>query len=115
MGVYKFWSGLDHPDRAAKYATWFGWLPTSPQMAQSPDYAAFLHQNPQYKTFVDLAASPNIVTTPPVSYQLFLLDRISTVDDLAARGALTPTQALVKLESDTAREQGRRKELGYDQ
>ena len=111
----KFWSGLDHPDRAAKYATWFGWLPTSPQMAQSPDYAAFLHQNPQYKTFVDLAASPNIVTTPPVSYQLFLLDRISTVDDLAARGALTPTQALVKLESDTAREQGRRKELGYDQ
>ncbi len=111
----KFWSGLDHPAKAAKYATWFGWLPTSPQMAQSPDYAAFLGKYPQYKTFVDLAASPNIVTTPPVSYQLFLLDRISAVDDLAARGALTPTQALMKLESDTARERARRKELGYDQ
>jgi len=45
---------------------------------------------------------------------LFLLDRISAVDDLAARGALTPTQALMKLESDTARERARRKELGYD-
>jgi len=45
---------------------------------------------------------------------LFLLDRISAVDDLAARGVLTPTQALMKLESDTARERARRKELGYD-
>ncbi|MGI4789723.1 MAG: ABC transporter substrate-binding protein [Janthinobacterium lividum] len=111
----KFWFGLDHPEQAAKYNVSFGWLPSSPRMAQSHDYQAFLHKYPQYQTFVDLAASPNIVTTPPVPYQLFLLDKISAVDDLASRGALTPAQALAKLQSDTARERARRKELGYDQ
>ena len=111
----KFWSGLDHPEQAAKYNVSFGWLPSSARMAQSPDYQAFLHQYPQYKTFVDLAASPNIVTTPPVPYQLFLMDRISAVDDLAERGSLTPAQALAKLKADTDQERARRKELGYDQ
>ena len=111
----KFWSGLDHPEQAAKYNVSFGWLPSSARMAQSPDYQAFLHQYPQYKTFVDLAASPNIITTPPVPYQLFLMDRISAVDDLASRGTLTPAQALEKLKSDTDKELQRRKELGYDQ
>lgn len=111
----KFWSGLDHPEQAAKYNVSFSWLPTSPAMAQSPDYVAFLKQYPQYKTFVALAASPNIETTPPVPYQLFLMDRISAVDDLAARGTLTPVQALEKLKSDTNKELQRRKELNYDQ
>ena len=111
----KFWAGLDHPEQAARYNTWFGWLPSSPRMARSPDYRAFLRRYPQYRTFVRLAASPNIVTTPPVPYQLFLLDRISAMDDLAARGALSPAQALGGLERDTVRERARRKELGYDQ
>ena len=71
----KFWAGLDHPEAAAKYNTSFGWLPSSPQMAQSPDYQAYLHKYPKYQTFVDLAASPNLVTTPPVAYQLYLMDR----------------------------------------
>ncbi|MBC7804724.1 MAG: ABC transporter substrate-binding protein [Akkermansiaceae bacterium] len=110
----KFWSGLDNPERSAKYNVSFGWLPSSPRMARSPDYQAFLHQYPQYQTFVDLAASPNIVTTPPVPFQLFLLDRISVVDDLAARGALSPAEALAKLEHDTARERSRRRGLGYE-
>jgi multiple sugar transport system substrate-binding protein len=111
----KFWSGLDHPERAAKYNAAFGWLPTSPRMAAAPDYQAFLKHYPQYKTFVRLAASPNLVTTPPVPYQLFLMDRITSTDDLASRGALSPGQALGALERETAREQARRKELGYDQ
>jgi len=111
----KFWAGLEHPEAAAKYNTWFGWLPSSPRMAQSADYQAFLRRYPKYQTFVALAASPNLVTTPPVPYQLYLMDRISTVDDLATRGALSPNQALTKLERDVARERARRKELGYDQ
>lgn len=111
----KFWSGLDNPQKAAKYTTLFSWVPTSPAMAASPDYQAYLQKYPQFKTFVKLAASPNIETTPPVAYQLFLLDRISAIDDLASRGELTPAQALGKLETDTARERARRKGLGYDQ
>ncbi|MCW3058994.1 MAG: family 1 extracellular solute-binding protein [Capsulimonas sp.] len=111
----KFWSGLDNPGAAAKYATGFSWLPSSPQMAKSPDYQAYLRENPKFQTFVDLAASPNIITTPPVPYQLYLMDRIGSVDDLAERGSLTPVQALTKLETDTARERARRTGLGYDQ
>ena len=111
----KFWSGLDHPERAAEFQTWFGWLPTSPQMAASPTYQAYLKRFPQYRTFVDLAASDNIETIPPVPYQLFLMDHITTTDDLAGRGTLTPDQALRRLEHDVHAEQTQRKELGYDE
>lgn len=110
----KFWSGLDNPERSAKYNVSFGWLPSSPRMARSRDYQAFLRKYPPYRTFVTLAASPNLVTTPPVPYQLFLLDRISAADDLAARGALSTEQALIKLEQDTERERTRRRRLGYE-
>ncbi|HEX5324323.1 MAG TPA: ABC transporter substrate-binding protein [Capsulimonadaceae bacterium] len=111
----KFWSGLDHAEPAAKFQTWFGWLPTSPEIANAPDYQAYLRQYPQYRTFVNLAASENIETVPPVPYQLFLMDQINNADDLAERGAATPQQALSGLTHDTARELGRRKELRYDQ
>jgi multiple sugar transport system substrate-binding protein len=110
----KFWSGLDHPERAAKFQAAFGWLPTSPQMAGSPDYQAYLRKFPQYRTFVSLAASNNIATVPPVPYQLFLMDHVQTADDLAGRGTLTPEEALHKLEGDVAAERALRKELGYD-
>lgn len=111
----KFWTGLDRAEPAAKFQTWFGWLPTSPDIANAPDYQAYLRRYPQYRTFVKLAASDNIVTVPPVPYQLFLMDHISTADDMAERGALTPSKALDQLTRDVARELARRKELGYDQ
>jgi len=111
----KFWSGLDHPEPAAKFQTWFGWLPGCPQIAAAPSYQAYLKRFPQYRTFVDLAASDNIETIPPVPYQLFLMDHITTTDDLAGRGTLTPDQALRRLEHDVHAEQTQRKELGYDE
>ena len=111
----KFWSGLDHPEPAAKFQAKFCWLPTSPQMAQAPDYQAFLKKYPQFRTFVKLAASPNVVNIPPVPYQMFLNDRILVAGDLAERGAKSPEQALKSLEAEAAREQARRKGLGYDQ
>ena len=111
----KFWAGLDHPEQAAKYNVSFGWLPTSPQMAQSPDYQAFLRRYPQYRAFVRLAASPNLVTTPPVPYQTYLMDRITSADEMASRGTLTPEEALSHLEADVAQERARRKELGSDE
>jgi multiple sugar transport system substrate-binding protein len=109
----KFWSGLDHPEPAAKFQAGFCWLPTSPQMAAAPDYQAFLRKYPRFRTFVKLAASPNIVTIPPVPDQMFLNDRIQADSDLAERGAKSPEQALQTLEEDAARERTKRLELGY--
>ncbi|BDI34249.1 sugar ABC transporter substrate-binding protein [Capsulimonas corticalis] len=111
----KFWSGLDDPERAAAFNASFGWLPSSPRMTNSPAYQAYLRRYPQYQTFVRLAASSNLVTTPPVPYQQFLMDRIQSKDELAERGAVTPNEALAQLERETERERRRRRELGYDQ
>jgi multiple sugar transport system substrate-binding protein len=111
----KFWSGLDNPAQAAPFNVSFGWLPASPQMAASPAYQAYLHQFPQYQTFVTLAASPNIVSLPPVPDAVYLQDRIAADDDLAERGTLSPAQTLHLLQSEVARQQRQRRELGYDE
>lgn len=115
MAFIKFWAGMHDPARAAAFNVAFGWLPNSPAMANSPIYQAYLRQYPQYRTFVELAASENIVTTPPVPYQLFLNDQIANVDQMAEEGLATPKQALEKLTRDVDRERAQRRELGYDQ
>jgi multiple sugar transport system substrate-binding protein len=108
----KFWTGLDNPERSAEFFPWYGWMPLFPQSAKAPVYEAWLQTVPQYRTFLRVAESENIVTTPPVPYQLYLMDRVSRADDLAMRGTLTPKQALEQLEADLAQERSRRKELG---
>jgi multiple sugar transport system substrate-binding protein len=109
----KFWTGLDDPEKAAEYFPWYGWMPLFPQSAKAPVYEAWLKTAPQYRTFLRVAESENIVTTPPVPYQLYLMDRITRTDDLAMRGTLTPKQALEHLEEDMEKEHLRRKRLGY--
>ncbi len=111
----KFWEGLDDPAEGAKFKTWFAWLPDSAQMANTPVYQAYLRQYPQYRIFVDLAASKHISTLPPVPYSVFLQDHITSDDDLAERGALSPSSALKLLDSQIRRQQQQRKALGYDQ
>jgi len=111
----KFWRGLDDPVGAAKYKTWFGWLPDSPQMANAPIYQEYLKKYPQYRAFVTLAASKHIVTLPPVPYSIFLQDHIINDDDLAERGAVSPAAALDLLQGQVRQQQSQRKALGYDQ
>ncbi|HLK60564.1 MAG TPA: ABC transporter substrate-binding protein [Chthonomonadaceae bacterium] len=109
----KFWTGLDDPEAAAEFFPWYGWMPLFPRSAKTPVYEAWLKTVPQYRTFLRVAESENIVTTPPVPYQLYLMDWITRADDLAMRGTLTPRQALEQLEADVARERQRRRDLGY--
>lgn len=109
----KFWSGLDHPERAAEFYTWGGWLPLSPEIAASPIYKAYLESYPQFRTFLDILPSENVYPTPPVPYQVYLWDRITQADDSAMRGTLTPQQALDRLELEIRREVQARKEFGY--
>ena len=111
----KFWQGLDDPVRAAPFNVAFGWLPSSPQMAASPAYADYLRQFPQYRTFVTLAASPSIVSLPPVPDAVYLQDRIAADDDLAERGTLSPQKTLRLLQHEADQQERQRQELGYDQ
>ena len=110
----KFWTGLDNQERAAEFFPWYGWMPLFPKSAHAPVYDRWLQTVPQYRTFLQVAESENIVTTPPVPYQLYLRDRIDRADDLAMRGTLTPRMALEQLEADIAQERVRRRRLGYE-
>ncbi len=109
----KFFSGIEDPERAAEFYVAMSWLPLSPASTSAPKYQAFLNKLPQYRTFLELAASENIAISPPVPDQVYIMDRVQWAEDLATRGTLTPRQALEELEADIARERKRRREMGY--
>lgn len=109
----RFWTGLGSLNNSAKYYPPFGWMPRGPEATKASEYQEFLREAPQYRTFLELAKSDAIEITPAVTYQLFLMDRITRTDDLATRGSLTPEQALRNLDADVRQERARRKELGY--
>lgn len=109
----RFWSGLGDPEKAAGYYPILGWMPLSPLTTNAPIYQQWLKEVPQYRTYLDVAASDNIRITPPVPYQLFLMDQVQKANDMVTRGTVTPEQALVQLEREVAHERSRRKELGY--
>lgn len=111
----KFWSGIDHPERAAEFYCWGGWLPLSEKVAQSPIYRAYIRKYPQFQTFVDAVRSPDLRANPPVAYQVFITDMVQKVEDLALRGSITPKEAVRRLKASVDHEAERRKELGYDE
>jgi multiple sugar transport system substrate-binding protein len=109
----KFWTGLENPERAAEFFPWYGWMPVLRRSENTEVYQNWLKTVPQYRTLLRVAKSDNIVTTPPVPYQTYLMDRITDFDQLAMRGTLSPRQALINLEQDIQAELVRRKGLGY--
>lgn len=109
----KFWTGIDRPDRAAEFFPWYGWMPVLQSSERAPVYQRWLDTVPQYRTFLRVAKSDNILTVPPVPYQTYVMDRLSNVEDLAMRGTLTPEQALQRLDAMVKKELHRRKDLGY--
>lgn len=109
----KFWSGMEHPERAAEFYIWGGWLPTQNAIAYAPIYQAYLKKYPALQTFLSLLPSKNIQPPPPVAYQSYLFDRINRTQDLVVRGTMGPQAALKQLEADIVIERTRRKELGY--
>jgi len=110
----KFWSGLDDPNRAAKFYNLGGWLPLSPAVTNSPNFQAWLKENPQFKAFLQILASPNCKPMPAIANLQFLNDQISRAEDQAVRGTVTPKQALEELEANYKKELDRRRALGYD-
>jgi multiple sugar transport system substrate-binding protein len=111
----KFWTGLDNPDRAAKFYNMGGWLPYSPAVAKSPTFQKWLKTNPQFQAFLDILASPNCKAPPPIANLQYLNDLIRRAEDQATRGAATTEQALAELESKYKEEAAKRRALGYDE
>ncbi|VGO21327.1 extracellular solute-binding protein [Pontiella sulfatireligans] len=109
-----FWTGQDNPERASEFYTRAGWLPPSPAIAETRRYRAYVREHPQFQTFIDILASPNIESTPPVPFQLQLYDLIKRADESAMRGSLTPEQALRKLNDEVDEILNRRKEFGHE-
>ena len=109
----KFWAGLANPMAAADYYWKLGWMPLGPEVTKAPVYDAWLKQVPQYRTFLQVAESDNIRITPPVPFELFLMDQVKKTDDGVCRGTVTPEIGLQQLEEAVARERLRRKRLGY--
>lgn len=110
----KFWSGLTHPERAAEFYTWGGWVPLSPDVANSPIYSAWLKDNPQFATFVNILAGDNCHPTPRIGFLNYYLDQIRRAETNALSGDMTPKQALQDLEKTVNTERAKRKELGFD-
>lgn len=111
----KFWTGLDNPDRAAEFYNLGGWLPYSPEVANSPTFQRWLKANPQFQAFLDILASPNCKAPPAIPNFQFLNDLVYRAEDQAVRGAITPKEALEQLESKFKEERNKRRALGYEQ
>jgi multiple sugar transport system substrate-binding protein len=100
----RFWSGVDKPERAAEFYTWGGWLPITPEVAAAPIYQAYCNKYPQFRTFLDVMASPNVQVTPPVPVQAYMMNRVGWAEDAALRKTLSPRQALQQAARETERE-----------
>ncbi len=109
----KFWSGLTHPERAAHIMNAGGWLPFGPQVVNTPDFQKWLKEGPQFRTFIDMLASPNMKPAPPIANLQFMFDQVQRAEDEATRGTISPKDALIKMEKAVNEELAKRRELGY--
>jgi multiple sugar transport system substrate-binding protein len=107
LAFMKFWSGVDKPERAAEFYTWGGWLPITPDVARAPLYQEYIKKYPEFKTFVDILASPNVQVSPPVPHQAYVMQRVGWggwAEEAALRGTVTPREALQRVADDCDRE-----------
>lgn len=109
----KWWNGLSNPDTAAMPFALMAQMPPSSGVANSPKYAKYLKENPEFKKFVDMLPSPNIHPLPPVAIQQFLNDKVTAAEDSALRGSISPKEALDKAQREVEEELARRRQLGY--
>ncbi len=101
MAFVKFWSGFDgHESEAAVTAASGGWVPASPHVVREPAFQAFLARHPRFRTFVELAESPNQFPTPAVPVQSFYYERLNRAAEEALSLEKSPRQALDDCQRD---------------
>ncbi len=93
----KFWSGFDgHEDEAARACTAGGWIPASQHVVEQPRFQEYLNRHPMFRTFVELAASPNQRPTPAVPGAQFFQDEVTRAAEDAIYRSLPAEQALTE-------------------
>jgi len=91
----KFWSGFDgHEDEAARACTAGGWIPASQKVVEQPRFQQYLERYPMFRTFVELAASPNQRPTPAVPGAQFFQDEVIRAAEDAIYRSVPAEQAL---------------------
>lgn len=100
----KFWSGWRNEAVGAEIATWGGWIPASPALTRQPAYRAYLKRNPRFRTFLDVAGSPNVRITPVIPVQAFYWDRLQAAEEAALRLQKSPQEALDQVTREVQRE-----------
>ncbi len=108
----RFWAGLADPKVAAEMNVAGGWLPSSPAMAAAPAYREYVRRYPQFGTFMDVLAEPNLQTHPALPDLAYLFDAAGKAEWLAISGAKPPAAALRDAQRDFDRERRRRIALG---
>jgi len=110
----KFWSGFGgHEAEAAISATSGGWIPTSSQVVEQPEFQTYLKRHPQFRLFVDLANSPHQQPTPMIPVQAYYFERLNRAVEEAMSLSKSPKQALknatrdVQTRLDAARDRRR--------
>lgn len=85
----KFWSGFaGHEAEAAKACAAGGWIPASKQVMEHPTYQKMVADNPQFQTFLDLAASENQIPTPSIpAASQYYQEVIDAAQDVMYRNA----------------------------
>ena len=72
----KFWIGYTDPAESVKTHVAGGWIPVSRTVVEHPDFQAHLKKQPLFKTFVDLAGSPNQFPIPQVPGAAYFRRRV---------------------------------------
>ncbi|MCA9117791.1 MAG: extracellular solute-binding protein [Planctomycetaceae bacterium] len=91
----KFWSGFGGNEReAALTAASGGWIPASPAVIRQPVFQKLLGEHPQFRTFVELAASENQLPTPATPVQAYFYERVNRAAEESLTLQKSPQQAL---------------------
>lgn len=91
----RFWSGFGgHEDEAARACTAGGWIPASQRVVEQPRFQQYLTRNPMFRTFVELAGSPNQQPTPAVPGAQYFQDEVIRAAEDTLYRSLPAEQAL---------------------
>lgn len=108
----KFWMGITDPEIGGKNISDMGWLPYSQKVVNSKTYQAYLKKVPQYKTFVDILASPNLKTPAEGPLQAYVGDQLASLDSKIGQGK-NPDESLKQAEDAIQAELLRQRRLGH--
>lgn len=91
----KFWSGFGgHEAEAARIAAAGGWIPASQRVVDQPAFEEHLREHPAFRTFVELAGSPQQRPIPVVPAAAFFQAAIHRAAEDAMYLGVPPREAL---------------------